>query len=84
MIESIIIVAVVIIVGVNILTTVSTRFRRWLYKDVKWTRNRYYIENDSFDIIYHTGKAVSFNEMLKAMLWTRNIVEKIKLPKKNI
>ena len=35
MIESIIIVAVVIIVGVNILTTVSTRFRRWLYKDVK-------------------------------------------------
>jgi hypothetical protein len=34
MIESIIIVAVVIIVGVNILTTVSTRFRRWLYKDM--------------------------------------------------
>jgi hypothetical protein len=35
MIESIIIIAVVIIVGVNILTTVSTRFRRWLYQDVK-------------------------------------------------
>jgi len=35
MIESIIIVAVVIIVGVNILTTVSTRFRRWLYKSEK-------------------------------------------------
>ena len=35
MIESIIIVAVVIIVGVNVLKTVSTRFRRWLYKDVK-------------------------------------------------
>ena len=35
---------------------------------VNCTRNRYYIENDSFDIIYHTGKAVSFNEMLKAML----------------
>jgi len=34
MIESIIIVAVVIIVGVNILTIVSTRFRRWLYKDM--------------------------------------------------
>jgi len=34
MIESIIIVAVIIIVGVNILTTVSTRFRRWLYKDM--------------------------------------------------
>jgi len=34
MIESVIIVAVVIIVGVNILTTVSTRFRRWLYKDM--------------------------------------------------
>jgi hypothetical protein len=34
MIESIIIVAVVIIVGVNILTTISTRFRRWLYKDM--------------------------------------------------
>jgi hypothetical protein len=33
MIESIIIVAIVIMVGVNILTTVSTRFRRWLYKD---------------------------------------------------
>ena len=35
---------------------------------VNCTRNRYYITNDSFDIIYHTGKAVSFNEMLKAML----------------
>ena len=35
---------------------------------VNCNRNRYHIENDSFDIIYHTGKAVSFNEMLKAML----------------
>jgi len=35
MIESIIVIAVVVIIGVNILTTVSTRFRRWLYKDSK-------------------------------------------------
>lgn len=35
MIEIVIIIAVVIIVGVNVLTTISTRFRRWLYKDVK-------------------------------------------------
>lgn len=33
MIETILVVAVVIVVGVNVLTTVSTRFRRWLYKD---------------------------------------------------
>ena len=26
---------VVIIIGVNVLTTVSPRFRRWLYKDEK-------------------------------------------------
>ena len=31
-------------------------------------RNKYYITNDSFDINYYTGKAVSFQEMLKAML----------------
>lgn len=35
---------------------------------VNCTRNRYYIENDSFDIVYTTGKAVSFHEMLKARL----------------
>lgn len=35
MIEAIGIVFVVVIVGVNVLTTVSTRFRRWLYKDMK-------------------------------------------------
>lgn len=31
-------------------------------------RNKYYLVNDSYDIVYTTGKAVSFNEMLKAML----------------
>ena len=35
MIEIVIVIAVVVIVGVNLLTTVSTRFRRWLYQDVK-------------------------------------------------
>jgi hypothetical protein len=35
MIDAIIITLIVIIVGVNVLTTVSTRFRRWLYKDTK-------------------------------------------------
>jgi len=35
MIETVIIILVVIIIGVNVLTTVSTRFRRWLYKDIK-------------------------------------------------
>jgi hypothetical protein len=34
MIEAIIVILIVI-VGVNVLTTVSTRFRRWLYKDKK-------------------------------------------------
>jgi hypothetical protein len=36
MIETILIIAVVVIIGVNVATTVSTRFRRWLYtKDSK-------------------------------------------------
>jgi hypothetical protein len=35
---------------------------------VNCDRNQYHITNDSFDIVYTTGKAVSFNEMLKAML----------------
>jgi len=35
MIEAVIIILVVVIVGINVLTTVSTRFRRWLYRDVK-------------------------------------------------
>jgi hypothetical protein len=32
MIETIAIILVVVIIGVNVLTTVSTRFRRWVYK----------------------------------------------------
>jgi hypothetical protein len=36
MIETILIMLVVVIIGVNVATTVSTRFRRWLYsKEVK-------------------------------------------------
>ena len=35
MIEIVIVLAVVVIIGINVLTTVSTRFRRWLYQDVK-------------------------------------------------
>jgi hypothetical protein len=35
MIETIGIILVVTIIGINIATTVSTRFRRWLYKDKK-------------------------------------------------
>jgi hypothetical protein len=35
MIEAAIIILVGVIVGVNVLTTVSTRFRRWAYKDMK-------------------------------------------------
>jgi hypothetical protein len=35
MIEAIVVILVVVIIGVNVLTTVSTRFRRWLYKDIK-------------------------------------------------
>ena len=35
---------------------------------VNCDRNRYHIVNDSFDIVYTTGKAVSFHEMLKARL----------------
>ncbi len=35
MIEDIVVILVVVIIGVKILTTVSTRFRRWLYKDIK-------------------------------------------------
>jgi hypothetical protein len=31
MIETILIMLVVVIIGVNIATTVSTRFRRWVY-----------------------------------------------------
>ena len=31
MIETILIMLVVVVIGVNVATTVSTRFRRWLY-----------------------------------------------------
>ena len=30
---------------------------------VNCDRNRYYIENDGFDIVYTTGKAITFNEL---------------------
>ena len=32
MIEAVTIILVIVIVGVNLATTVSTRFRRWVYK----------------------------------------------------
>ena len=30
---------------------------------VNCDRNKYYIENDSFDIVYTTGTAITFNEL---------------------
>ena len=33
MIDAILIIVVSVVIGVKILTIVSTRFRRWLYKD---------------------------------------------------
>jgi hypothetical protein len=30
---------------------------------VNCDRNRYHIENDSFDIVYTTGTAITFNEL---------------------
>ena len=33
MIETVMTIAVFVIIGVNVLTTFSPRFRRWLYKD---------------------------------------------------
>ena len=35
---------------------------------VNCTRNRYYIENDSFDIVYTTGRAISVKELFKGMI----------------
>ena len=35
---------------------------------VNCTRNRYYIENDSFDIVYTTGRAISVKELFKRMI----------------
>lgn len=32
MIEAIAIILLAVVIGVNVLTTVSTRFRRWVYK----------------------------------------------------
>jgi len=35
---------------------------------VNCTRKRYYIENDSFDIVYTTGRAISVKELFKGMI----------------
>lgn len=35
MIDAVIFVTVIFIIGVNVATTVSPKFRRWLYKDKK-------------------------------------------------
>ena len=35
---------------------------------VNCDRNRYYIANDSFDVVYTTGRAFTLAEVLKAML----------------
>jgi hypothetical protein len=35
---------------------------------VKCDRNNYYIENDSFDINYYFGKAVSVTELFKDLI----------------
>ena len=35
---------------------------------VNCTRNRYYIENDSFDIVYTTGRAISVKELFKGII----------------
>jgi hypothetical protein len=35
---------------------------------VNCDRNRYYITNDSFDIVYTTGRAFTFAEVLKDLI----------------
>ena len=35
---------------------------------VNCDRNRYHIENDSFDIVYTTGRAYSFAQVLKDLV----------------
>ena len=35
---------------------------------VNCDRNKYHIENDSFDIVYTTGRAFTFAEVLKDMV----------------
>jgi hypothetical protein len=37
-------------------------------KYVNCNRNKYYIENDSFDIVYTTGRAYSFAQVLKDLV----------------
>jgi hypothetical protein len=46
---------------------------RQVYSDekgeyVNCNRNRYYIENDSFDIVYTTIRAISVGELFKDMI----------------
>jgi hypothetical protein len=46
---------------------------RQVYSDnkgeyVNCNRNRYHIENDSFDIVYTTGRAISVGELFKGMI----------------
>jgi hypothetical protein len=46
---------------------------RQIYTDdkgeyVNCDRNRYHITNDSFDIVYTTGKAISFKELFKDLV----------------
>jgi hypothetical protein len=40
---------------------------------VNCDRNKYYIVNDSFDIVYTTGKAITFNELIEKM--TQGVVQ---------
>ena len=35
---------------------------------VNCNRNRYHITNDSFDIVYTTGRAISVKELFKGMI----------------
>ncbi|NDI17914.1 MAG: hypothetical protein EBY83_08150 [Verrucomicrobia bacterium] len=35
---------------------------------VNCDRNRYYITNDSFDIVYTTGRAISLSNLFKGMV----------------
>jgi hypothetical protein len=46
---------------------------RQVYTDAKGEyvncdRNKYHITNDSFDIVYTTGKAITFKELFKDMI----------------
>ena len=46
---------------------------RQVYTDAKGeyvncNRNKYHITNDSFDIVYTTGKAITFRELFKDMI----------------